>query len=70
MSWWKRKKCASCKKVLKSKHPIHELRLQTADGLVELEICEECARFWDGSADVLGKGRKEASDDEDEQSES
>lgn len=66
MSWWKRKKCASCRDILKPKKGIHELRLNTADGVVELEVCGECARFWDTSADVLGKGRKK--DDSDEQS--
>lgn len=58
MSWWKRKKCGTCKKVLKKNKPSHELRMQTADGILEVEICEECARFWDASADVLSKGRK------------
>ena len=62
MSWWKRKKCASCKKVLKPKHGIHELRLGTADGVVGLEVCGDCARFWDKSADVLNTGRKRSID--------
>ena len=66
MSWWKRKKCGTCKRVLKKKMTTHELRLQTADGMLEVEICDECARFWDASAEVLTKGRKK--DDEDEQS--
>lgn len=61
MSWWKRKKCGTCKKVLKKKHSIHELRLQTAEGVLELEICEDCATFWDASADVLTKHRKKNS---------
>lgn len=55
VSWWKRKKCATCKKVLKPKHGLHELRLDTADGQLELEICSDCADFWDKSADVLQK---------------
>lgn len=55
MSWWKRKKCATCGTVLKAKKGIHELRLNTADGMAELEICGECARFWDKSAEVLQK---------------
>jgi hypothetical protein len=58
MSWWKRRKCASCKKVLKEKNGIHDLRLQTAEGLVELEICGECSEFWDKSAEVLSTGKK------------
>lgn len=66
MSWWKRKKCVTCKKVLKKKHTTHELRLNTADGIVDLEICEECARFWDGSAEVLSRrgNVKEQRDDD------
>ena len=61
MSWWKRPKCATCKKVLKKNKPVHELRLGTADGIVELEVCDTCADFFDKSADVLahrGKGTK------------
>jgi len=53
MTWWKRRKCSTCKKVLKPKHAVHELRLETADGLIDLEICGDCARFWDKSAEVL-----------------
>lgn len=58
MSWWKRKKCATCKKVLKPKHGIHELRLNTAEGVVEMEVCDECSRFWDMSAEILNRGKK------------
>ena len=58
MSWWKRKKCAGCRKVLKAKTGIHEIRLESADGLLELEICNDCADFWDKSADILqSRGR-------------
>ena len=64
MSWWKRRKCASCKKVLKKNKPVHELRLGTADGMLELEVCEDCSRFWDMSADILNKGQKEHQDEE------
>lgn len=62
MSWWKRKKCGTCKKVIKKKTITHELRLQTADGMLEVEICDDCARFWDASAEVLSKGRKKDDD--------
>lgn len=58
MSWWKRKKCATCKQVLKPKHGIHELRLNTADGVVDMEVCGECTRFWDTSAEILNRGKK------------
>jgi len=61
---WSRKKCATCNSVLKEKKGIHELRLNTADGIVEIEICGECADFWDKSADVLQKrGRTDAKED-------
>jgi DNA/RNA endonuclease YhcR with UshA esterase domain len=54
----KRKKCATCKNVLKEQTGIHELRINTADGTMDLEICSECADFLDKSADVLLKGQK------------
>jgi hypothetical protein len=54
----KRKKCATCKTVLKEKNGIHELRINTAEGIVDLEICGDCADFWDKSADALrGRGK-------------
>lgn len=58
MSWWKRKKCATCKKVLKPEHGIHELRLNTAEGVIDMEVCGECSRFWDMSAEILNRGKK------------
>lgn len=64
MSWWKRKKCASCRKVLKPKHGCHELRLGTADGIINLEVCDDCARFWDASAEVLTGKSKEDNENE------
>lgn len=65
MSWWKRRKCATCNKVLKpKKQPVHELRVGTADGIVELEVCEQCANFFDKSAEVLVKSRKKDDNDE------
>jgi hypothetical protein len=54
----KRKKCATCKNVLKEQTGIHELRINTAEGATNLEICSECADFLDKSADVLLKGQK------------
>lgn len=61
--FWKRKKCATCGATLKEKSGIHELRIDTADGLVDLEICSTCADFWDKSADVLQKRGKDNSDE-------
>jgi ribosomal protein L31 len=66
MSWWKRRKCSTCRKVLKAKNPVHELRVETTDGLVELEICSDCARFWDGSAEVLSRRNRKDDDPETE----
>lgn len=58
MSWWKRKKCPLCKSVIKPKHKLSEVRLETADGPLELEVCPKCAYILDKSADVLlGKPR-------------
>ena len=41
---------------------VHDLRLQAADGIMEVKICDDCARFWDVSAEVLSKGRKKDND--------
>ena len=59
MSWWKRKKCPLCKTVLKKKNGIAELRLDTADGPIEMEICMGCSTVLDKSAEVLNGSRKE-----------
>jgi hypothetical protein len=60
---WKRKKCATCSTALTEKSGIHELRIDTADGIIDLEICSTCADFWDKSADVLQKSGKNNSDE-------
>jgi hypothetical protein len=61
---WKRKKCATCKAVLKENNGIHELRINTAEGIVDLEICGDCADFWDKSADVLQRRGKVSKDEQ------
>lgn len=54
MSWWKRKKCPLCKGVIKKKMKLAEVRVDTADGLLELEgVCPKCAYIIDKSADIL-----------------
>lgn len=58
MSWWKSPKCPVCKKRLKKGQPLHELQLQTAEGPHSLEICGECANFFDKSADAIINNRK------------
>jgi hypothetical protein len=58
---WKKKKCPVCQDKYSEKTPFHELRLETADGTHVMEICENCADFFDKSADVIMKGRKDES---------
>ena len=60
MIWFNRNKnCAICEdKYLKSV-PFHEMRLNTDDGPVSLEICEKCADFFDKSAEVIMKGKRQ-----------
>lgn len=57
MSWWKNKKCSICKKKLNKTVEAPIIRLQTLDGVVELEICNECADFYEASAEVLHRKR-------------
>lgn len=61
----KRKKCKLCRKVIKAKHNVHEVRVATGEGTLELEVCAGCAFVLDKSADVLTKQRpkKEQPDD-------
>jgi hypothetical protein len=35
------------------------MRVNTDEGVVSLEICENCADFFDKSAEVIMKGRKQ-----------
>ena len=60
MIWFNRNKtCAVCEdKYLKSV-PFHEMRVNTDEGVVSLEICDKCADFFDESAEVIMKGRKD-----------
>lgn len=55
---WK-KRCPVCTDKYPKKALFHELRLETADGTASLEICEKCADFFDKSADVIMKDRKD-----------
>ncbi len=57
MTWFSRSKtCAVCEDKYHKSVPFHEMRLNTDDGVVSLEICEKCADFFDKSADVIMKG--------------
>lgn len=70
MSWWdnwrKRKKiklenlCHVCGVNALPEHPA-ALRLNVQDGTAEMLVCEECADFFDKSAEVLMKGRRDES---------
>ena len=60
MTWLSRsKRCAVCEEKYHKSVPFHEMRLNTDDGPVSLEICENCADFFDKSAEVIMKGRQQ-----------
>lgn len=73
MSWWslrkKRKKselenlCHVCGVNQLPEEPAI-LRLKVQDGIAEMNVCDECADFFDKSAEVLLRGRKGSKDDE------
>lgn len=54
-----KKKCPICDTKYPKSTPFHELRLKTSDGTVDLEICSACADFFDKSADILTRGKKQ-----------
>ena len=59
MSWWdkyKKKKCNLCNAKIKGESS--ELRVNTSEGELELEICTRCADIIDKSAEVLTHGRQ------------
>jgi hypothetical protein len=35
------------------------MRINTDEGVVSLEICDKCADFFDKSAEVIMKGRRQ-----------
>jgi hypothetical protein len=60
MTWFSRNKiCAVCEDKYPKSVPFHEMRVNTDDGVVSLEICEKCADFFDKSAEVIMKGRRQ-----------
>ncbi len=60
MTWFNwNKTCAVCEDKYLKCVPFHEMRLNTDDGVVSLEICEKCADFFDKSAEIIMKGRKQ-----------
>lgn len=70
MSWWsnrkKRKKsqlenlCHVCGKNQLSDTP-SVLRLKVQDGIAEMNVCDECADFFDKSAEVLNESNRKKS---------
>jgi hypothetical protein len=46
-------KCKMCYAKKKPNEEFSILRMQVQEGLIELEICEPCAEFFDKSAEVL-----------------
>ena len=54
-----RKKCPGCGVKLKADAVLCELRLDTAEGIITMEICETCGDFWDQSQEFLaGKNKR------------
>lgn len=63
--WFAKKKCKACKKKLRKNDETADLRLETGEGVHTMEICLECAEFFDKSAEVLVRRKKdEEIDDE------
>lgn len=60
MKWMKRNKCKVCNKKIIGN--IHEIRLQTYNGILELKICDKCADFFDKSAEILRKHARDKND--------
>jgi ribosome-binding protein aMBF1 (putative translation factor) len=64
MSWWNRRKksklenlCHVCGVNQMPEEPAI-IRLKVQEGTAEVLVCDECADFFDKTADVLLKGRK------------
>ena len=64
MSWWKRRKkskledlCHVCGVNQMPAEPAI-IRLKVEGGVAEMHVCDECADFFDQTAEVLLKGRK------------
>lgn len=55
--WLRKPKCYTCDNAL-PEHP-GILRLETADGLEEVEICDFCSEFFDKSAHILQNKKSE-----------
>ena len=51
----RKQKCQICDSKQSSDTPLHELRVETLDGIVSYEICEKCADVFDRSAEIMRK---------------
>jgi ribosome-binding protein aMBF1 (putative translation factor) len=67
MSWWDRRKkkkselenlCHVCGVNQLPENPAI-VRLKVQDGVAEVNVCDECADFFDKSAEVLLRGNKD-----------
>ena len=54
-----RKKCPACDTRLEPNESMHEIRLETSEGILPMEVCGFCADFFDGSADIMVRRRSE-----------
>lgn len=48
-------RCQACNRKLGKNEDFAQLRLQTTDGLLEMNICRYCSDVLDASADLLRK---------------
>jgi hypothetical protein len=53
MFFKKTKQCSMCYAKLKEGQEFSIVQMKVQEGLIELEVCEDCGKFLDKSADVL-----------------
>ena len=54
---WRAKRCKTCSRKVKLDEETADIRIKTTEGIHEIEVCLDCARFWDKSGDVLLRKR-------------
>ena len=59
----KKRTCPLCEDKFPTTETFHELRMSTADGVLELEICNRCSLLFDKFANARS-GRKDETDDD------
>lgn len=59
---WKKAKCKVCSAVLPSDNAI--IRLETSEGVHEIDVCNDCADFFEKSAEVLMRKNVDEEDEE------